>query len=198
MQQKDKMIREEIKKELDRRGWSALKLANETGIRYPSISEYLANKKELNSQNIDKILITLNLKIMGSMIPTYKKLLKEFDGTELLLENEVTKDYFAYEIFGILTRTASEYLQKEMKGYALNYGDIYDKFVEKKQVNGKMLLDISLSLQKCEFIRIATNYFNEKQKNTVAMLLLYQPESDDREYIETQFLVGLMSNMELS
>jgi transcriptional regulator with XRE-family HTH domain len=192
------MIREEIKKELDRRGWSALKLANETGIRYPSISEYLANKKELNSQNIDKILITLNLKIMGSMIPTYKKLLKEFDGTELLLENEVTKDYFAYEIFGILTRTASEYLQKEMKGYALNYGDIYDNFVAKKQVNGKMLLDISLSLQKCEFIRIATNYFNEKQKNTVAMLLLYQPESDDREYIETQFLVGLMSNMELS
>ena len=132
------------------------------------------------------------------MIPTYKKLLKEFDGTELLLENEVTKDYFAYEIFGILTRTASEYLQKEMKGYALNYGDIYDKFVAKKQVNGKMLLDISLSLQKREFIRIATNYFNEKQKNTVAMLLLYQPESDDREYIETQFLVGLMSNMELS
>jgi transcriptional regulator with XRE-family HTH domain len=192
------MIREEIKKELDRRGWSALKLANETGIRYPSISEYLANKKELNSQNIDKILITLNLKIMGSMIPTYKKLLKEFDGTELLLENEVTKDYFAYEIFGILTRTASEYLQKEMKGYALNYGDIYDNFVAKKQVNGKMLLDISLSLQKLEFIRIATNYFNEKQKNTVAMLLLYQPESDDREYIETQFLVGLMSNMELS
>ena len=198
MQQKDKMIREEIKKELDRRGWSALKLANETGIRYPSISEYLANKKELNSQNIDKILITLNLKIMGSMIPTYKKLLKEFDGTELLLENEVTKDYFAYEIFGILTRNASEYLQKEMKGYALNYGDIYDNFVAKKQVNGKMLLDISLSLQKSEFIRIATNYFNEKQKNTVAMLLLYQPESDDREYIETQFLVGLMSNMELS
>jgi len=192
------MIREEIKKELDRRGWSALKLANETGIRYPSISEYLANKKELNSQNIDKILITLNLKIMGSMIPTYKKLLKEFDGTELLLENEVTKDYFAYEIFGILTRTASEYLQKEMKGYALNYGDIYDNFVAKKQVNGKMLLDISLSLQKSEFIRIATNYFNEKQKNTVAMLLIYQPESDDREYIETQFLVGLMSNMELS
>ena len=192
------MIREEIKKELDRRGWSALKLANETGIRYPSISEYLANKKELNSQNIDKILITLNLKIMGSMIPTYKKLLKEFDGTELLLENEVTKDYFAYEIFGILTTNASEYLQKEMKGYALNYGDIYDNFVAKKQVNGKMLLDISLSLQKSEFIRIATNYFNEKQKNTVAMLLLYQPESDDREYIETQFLVGLMSNMELS
>lgn len=37
------MIREEIKKELDRRGWSALKFANETGIRYPSISEYLAN-----------------------------------------------------------------------------------------------------------------------------------------------------------
>jgi transcriptional regulator with XRE-family HTH domain len=191
------MIREEIKKELDRLGWSALKLANETGIRYPSITEYLQNKKELNSQNIDKILITLTLKIMGSMIPTYKKLLKEFDGVELLSENQVTKDYFAYQIFGILTRTASEYLQKEMKGYSLSYGDIYDKFVAKKQINGKMLLDISLSLQKREFVRIATEYFNEKQKNTVAMLLLYEPELDDRKYLETQFLGGLMSNMEL-
>ena len=192
------MIREEIKKELDRRGWSALKLANETGIRYPSISEYLANKKELNSQNIDKILITLNLKIMGSMIPTYEKLLKEFNGTELLSENQVTKDYFAYQIFGILTRTASEFLQKEMKGYSLNYGDIYDKFVAKKLVNGKMMLDISLSLQKREFVRITTEYFNEKQKNTIAMLLLYEPEADDREYLETQFLGGLFSTMQIS
>lgn len=192
------MIREEIKKELDRRGWSALKLANETGIRYPSITEYLQNKKELNSPNIDKILITLNLKIMGSMIPTYEKLLKEFNGTELLSENNVTKDYFAYQIFGILARTASEFLQKEMKGYSLNYGDIYDKFVAKKLVNGKMLIDISLSLQKREFVRIATEYFNDKQKNTVAMLLLYEPESDDRKYLETQFLGGLMSDMELS
>jgi transcriptional regulator with XRE-family HTH domain len=192
------MIREEIKKELDRRGWSAFKLANETSIRYPSISEYLANKKELNSQNIDKILITLNLKIMGSMIPTYEKLLKEFNGTKLLSENQVTKDYFAYQIFGILTRTASEYLQKEMKGYSINYGDIYDKFVAKKQVNGKMLIDISLSLQKREFVRIATEYFNEKQKNTIAMLLLYEPEADDGEYLETQFLGGLFSTMQIS
>jgi len=192
------MIREEIKKEIDRRGWSALKLANETGIRYPSITEYLQNKKELNSQNIDKILIILKLKIMGPMIPTYEKLLKEFNGVELLSENQVTKDYFAYQIFGILTRTASEYLQKEMKGYLLNYGDIYDKFVAKKQVNGKMMLDISLSLQTREFVRIATEYFNEKQKNTVAMLLLYEPETDNREYLETQFLGGLFSTMQLS
>jgi hypothetical protein len=190
------MLREEIKKELDRRGWSALKLANETGIRYPSITVFLQNKKELNSQNIDKILIHLNLKIMGSMIPTYEKLLKEFNGVELLSKNQVTKDYFANLVFGILVRNASEFAQKEIGN--LNYGDIYDKFVQKKKVENKMVIDIPSSLQKREFVRIASQNFNDKQRNIVAMLLLYEPETEDREYLETQFLCGLFSTMQVS
>lgn len=58
------MIRETIQKELTKRGWSVLKLSNETGIRYASLTEYLKGNKELSSKNLEIICKTLNLKLM--------------------------------------------------------------------------------------------------------------------------------------
>ena len=50
------MIREAIKNELDRLGWSARKLSDETGVRYPSITEYLNGKRDISGTNLEIIL----------------------------------------------------------------------------------------------------------------------------------------------
>lgn len=50
------MLRDAIKKELDERGWSISKLSEETGIRYPSLTEYLKGNKDLEGKNIEIIL----------------------------------------------------------------------------------------------------------------------------------------------
>lgn len=52
----NKMIREAIKKELDRLGWSARKLSEETGVRYPSVTEYLNGKRDISGTNLEIII----------------------------------------------------------------------------------------------------------------------------------------------
>lgn len=198
-------LRNEIKRELDRRGWSVLKLSRESKVRYPSLTNFLNKGKNISTENLQKVLNILNLKIMkkqtGSRIPDYENLLKNFDGEKLInfeTEMEISETDFANYLFGILVRNAANYLQKEIKGYQLSYGDIYDKFVQKITVKGKTVLDIPLSLQKREFIRIAEVYFSELEKRAFSILVIFNyPENIDREYIETQFLVGLFSAAEL-
>lgn len=77
------MLKESIKKELDQRGWSVLKLAKETGIRYPSLSEYFAGRKELNSKNIEIVLTTLKLKIMSTQSENESVALKAINENNL-------------------------------------------------------------------------------------------------------------------
>jgi hypothetical protein len=77
------MLKESIKKELDQRGWSVLKLSKETGIRYPSLSEYFADRKELNSKNIEIVLTTLNLKIMSAQSENESVALKAISDNNL-------------------------------------------------------------------------------------------------------------------
>lgn len=50
------MIREAIKKELDRLGWSARKLSEETGVRYPTVTEYLNGKRDISGTNLELII----------------------------------------------------------------------------------------------------------------------------------------------
>ena len=61
------MLRTAIKSEIDQRGWSISKLAKESGIRYPSLTEFIKGRKNLESSNIEKILKVLNLKISQNM-----------------------------------------------------------------------------------------------------------------------------------
>lgn len=57
------MLRNEIKKEIDQRGWSISRLASETGIRYPSLTEWFKGNKELSTINLQKILNILNMEV---------------------------------------------------------------------------------------------------------------------------------------
>jgi len=53
-------IKEIINAELDQRGWSVQRLADESGVRYASLIEFLNKDKGLMSQNIDKALSVLS------------------------------------------------------------------------------------------------------------------------------------------
>lgn len=57
------MIRESIKSELSRRKMSVLRLANETGIRPATLTLYLNQGRGIYSENLEKVLIHLDLKI---------------------------------------------------------------------------------------------------------------------------------------
>ena len=199
MQLKDNM-KEEIKKELDQRGWSVLKLAKETGIRYPSLSEYFAGRKELNSKNIEIVLKFLNLKTMkksGSRIPEYNELLSKFNGTEMPSGEMVTSDDFAAYTLGVLTSKASRILAKELR-YEMNYGDVYEKFVAKTIIEEKQCLDIQKSVQKRDFIRIADEHFSPLERRAFALLAIHEYSEDcERKYLEQQFLAGIFSTSKL-
>jgi lambda repressor-like predicted transcriptional regulator len=199
MQLKDNM-KESIKKELDERGWSILKLAKETGIRYPSLSEYFAGRKELNSKNIEIVLNTLDLKTMkksGSRIPEYNELLSKFTGTEMPSGKMVTSDDFAAYLLGVLISKASRILAKELR-YEMNYGDVYEKFIAKEIIDGKQCLDIRKSVQKRDFVRIADEHFFPLERNAFALLVIHEYSKDcEREYLEQQFLSGLFSTSKL-
>ena len=199
MQSKDNM-KESIKRELDQRGWSVLKLSKETGIRYPSLSEYFAGRKELNSKNIEIVLNTLNLKTMkksGSRIPEYNELLGKFTGNEMPSGEMVTSDDFAAYLLGVLISKASRILAKEIR-YEMNYGDVYEKFVVKEIIDGKQCLDIRKSVQKRDFIRIADAHFSPIEQSAFAILAIHEYSEDcEREYLEQQFLAGLFSTSKL-
>lgn len=63
------MIRETIKEELQKRGWNVKQLANETGIRYPTLTEYLGGKKEMTTPLLEKLFSSLNLTIQPDYMP---------------------------------------------------------------------------------------------------------------------------------
>lgn len=205
------MIHEDIKKEIEQRGWSISRLASETGIRYPSLTEWFKENKELSTINLEKILNTLKMEVTkktsGSRLPDYKKLVETFNGKDLICcetEMEIPEIEVVAYFFGVLTKTVSNHFQKEVS-IDLSYGHVYDKFVQRtpwknKSGDNKMVIDIPKSLCKPNFVRLADMYFTEKEKHLMAILLSYQFEEveHDRDYLETQFLGGLFGSNSFS
>lgn len=107
------MIREKINSELTYRGWSVRRLADETGIRYASLTEYLSKKRELSSKNLEIVFKTLDI-----MQP------KQY--TE--------KEQISYE-FGLEVRKAGEKMKAENMPVADTYGFV-DLFVINDSKNG--------------------------------------------------------------
>lgn len=191
------MFRETIKAELDQRGWSVRRLADETGVRYASLIDYLNEKKDLSGSNLEKVLITLKLRVNNTGV-LFRAMLEDFNGTELKYNHVISECDFAHRLLGCLINSACEHLQNEMKGYQISYGDGYDRFVSKIRHKDKNVVDISQSLCKREFVRIAEMYFNEVERNTYAMLCLYEyPEDCDREYMEVHMLGAWMGHHKL-
>ena len=205
------MLKDDVKKEIEQLGWSISRLAAETGIRYPSLTEWLKGNKELSTINLEKILNTLKMKIAkktsGSRLADYRKLVENFNGKDLICcetEMEIPEVDVAAYFFGVLTKTISNHFSKEIN-LDLNYGIVYDKFVqktpfEKESGDNVMVLDIPKSLCKPNFVRLSNMYFTTKEKYLMAILLAYDFEKidHDKEYLESQFLAGLFGSNSFS
>lgn len=100
------MIREKINSELTNRSWSVRRLADETGIRYASLTEYLSSKRELSSKNLEIVFKTLDI-------------MQQKQYTE--------KEQISYE-FGLEIRKAGEKMKAENMPVADTYGFV-DLFV---------------------------------------------------------------------
>lgn len=189
------MLREAINAELARRDWPIRRLSDETGVRYPTLTDYLSGRRDISAKNLEKALEILGLNFASPMFPYFVEQLKELDGTGLP-SGKIDKDDFAHLLFGVLVSTAGYFLQEETPGYTLNYGDLWDKFVaEEKTANSVKIVDIPLSLQKREFVRIIQSRFSEKQKAAVALLLSYQPtEYCNRVCMLKNVLAGMFSD----
>lgn len=72
----DIKMRTIIKEEMRKQGLSASKLAEKAGVRIASFTEYLAGRKELRSDNLEKIFAALNMKL-SSVNEMSKKIEKD-------------------------------------------------------------------------------------------------------------------------
>ena len=61
------MIRDKIKQAMKSRKWSAVKLSEQTGIRYPTITEFLNGKKGISFEYVELIFQTLELYIQDDV-----------------------------------------------------------------------------------------------------------------------------------
>lgn len=57
------MIREKIKQAMKSRNWSAVQLSDHTGIRHPTLTEFLSGKKGISFEYVELIFETLSLSI---------------------------------------------------------------------------------------------------------------------------------------
>ncbi len=57
------MIRETIKRELERREWSAYRLAKESGLGIRGVQDFLAGTAEMNCARLEQVFKTLGLEV---------------------------------------------------------------------------------------------------------------------------------------
>jgi transcriptional regulator with XRE-family HTH domain len=59
------MIRESIKQAMKSRNWSAVQLSDHTGIRHPTLTEFLSGKKGISFEYVEMIFKTLDLYVQA-------------------------------------------------------------------------------------------------------------------------------------
>lgn len=57
------MIRQQIQRELSRRGWSAYRLAKESGLRIRGVQDFLAGTAEMNCARLELVFKALALEV---------------------------------------------------------------------------------------------------------------------------------------
>lgn len=145
------MIREKINSELADRGWSVRRLADETGVRYASLTEYLSGKKELSSKNLEIVFKTLG--IMKPKQYTEKELISHQFGLEIRkagkkMQNEnmpVANTYGFVDLFVINDSQKGINLEYSLRHIAnrLDYfsPEFYEKLKDWKEQNGSFSID---------------------------------------------------------
>ena len=57
------MIRETIKRELERRGWSHYRLAKESGLKIRGVQDFMAGTAEMKTARLEKVFVALGLEL---------------------------------------------------------------------------------------------------------------------------------------
>lgn len=111
-------MRNEIKKAMRAQGLSASALADKAGVRIASFTEYLAERKELRSDNLEKIFAVLGMKLQstneladsfkeGSLYPVYERMFADIPEKGLVGNSVISKSQLASYIIGFLAARIS-------------------------------------------------------------------------------------------
>ena len=65
METKKTKISEFVRFTLVERGWSVARLAEETGVRYPSLTNFIYKEKSLSLRNLSKVFEALNIELVA-------------------------------------------------------------------------------------------------------------------------------------
>ncbi len=57
------MIRETVQSELERRGWSGYRLAQESGVAYTTLAHWLAGDRDMTGARIEAVLAALRIEL---------------------------------------------------------------------------------------------------------------------------------------
>ena len=145
------MIREKINSELANLSWSIRRLADETGVRYASLTEYLSGKKELSSKNLEIVFRALNI-MQPKQYTAKEKISYEFGlevrkaGEKMKAENmPVANTYGFVDLFVINDFKNGINLEYSLRHIAnrLNYfsPEFYEKIKKWHEANGKFSID---------------------------------------------------------
>ena len=135
-------------------------------------------------------------KFSGSLLPEYKKMVENFDGVNLLSSELISEDEFTSFIFGLLVKKAGKFLNKEIPNFDNRI--LFEKLILKANTSKGVFIDVKKSLQKRDFVRVACDFFNDKEKHAYSLLILYEyTENCDMAHLETQFYAGFFSNFEI-
>lgn len=162
-------MRESIKKELQKRKVSASLFAKNIGIRQASLTEYLSGRKELNSNNIEKICGALGLILVSteekineySKNALYERMILEIPVSGLTENGTISKVQLASYAIGLLAaKIATRLISKEGYSYQM-----LEKITFKGQ--SKSLFSISGSLIKMSAFE---EMFDEKERELLSKL----------------------------
>lgn len=117
-------MREEIKKAMKAQGLPASTLAEKAGVRIASFTEYVAGRKELRSDNLEKIFEVLGIKLKtadeladsftkGSLYPIYEKMVAEIPQKGIVGNKQIDKIQLSSYLFGLLAARVASVLRPE-------------------------------------------------------------------------------------
>lgn len=106
-------MREKIKKAMREQGLSASALAEKAGVRIASFTEYIADRKELRSDNLEKVFATLGIELKsaeelansfesGSLYPIYERMTFDVPEKGVTENKQISKVQLASYICGLL------------------------------------------------------------------------------------------------
>ena len=190
------MIREFIQQEMIKQGLSATALAEKAGIRPASVTEFFSGKKNLRSDNIDKLIDCLGASLppleelvnnftKGSTTNIYELMVIEAAKSECLIENRVVSYLqLASYIMGIFAASIYMNFPKDARGKGYS---ILDK-ITRKNKDGHMSFDKTITECYVKYV----DYYDERVLELLPILFLHYQQLPSDNVDEVKFISAFM------